>query len=305
MITVTTLGTGSGKPTLDRNVSCTAVFREGELILFDCGEGAQTQLTRAKLRPGALQLICISHFHGDHINGLPGLLGTLQLNQRTKPLTLIGPEGLNRYTRGLMRLGVLGVRYGLNIIEISRPGVVYRHRGFEISAQRLKHRITCWGYRLVELDRPGKFDVEAAKALGVPPGPMFGRLQNGETLTLDDGHVVSPQQVMGARRCGRSLAYCCDTQPCEGALKLAQGVDLLLHEGTYAPDEENLAHTRGHSTMADAARTAREAGAKRLIITHISPKYLRTDGFERSVREIFPRTRIARDLDVFELAYKT
>jgi ribonuclease Z len=250
-------------------------------------------------------MICISHFHGDHINGLPGLLGTLQLNQRTAPLVLIGPEGIKRYVRSLMRMGVIGVGYGLEIIEVTNAGIVYEHRDFTISAQRLKHRITCWGYRLVEQDRPGRFDVDAAEALGVPSGPLFGKLQRGESLTLDDGSIVTPEDVMGSPRQGRSLAYCCDTQPCKGALELASAVDLLLHEGTYAPDEGRLAHTRGHSTMADAARTARDAGSKRLIITHVSPKYIRTDGFERSVKEIFPNTQIARDLDVFELAYKT
>ncbi len=304
MITITTLGTGSGKPTPERNVSCTTVFREGELILFDCGEGTQVQLTRARLRPGAIKIICITHFHGDHINGLPGLLGTLQLNQRTEPLYLIGPEGLERYVRTLARLGVVGMRYPLKFIEVTRPGEVYRCQDFSITADRLKHRITCWGYRLTEPDRPGRFDVEAAKAAGVPPGPLFGRLQRGETLTLDDGTVVTPDQVMGKARPGLSLAYCCDTQPCEGVQRLAQGVDVLMHEGTYAPDEGRMAHQRGHSTMADAARAALKAGASRLIITHVSPKYTRTDGFERAVREIFPHTRIARDLDVFEMAYK-
>ena len=141
MITVTTLGTGSAKPTPERNVSCTAVFREGELILFDCGEGTQVQVTRSSLRPGAIGLICITHFHGDHINGLPGLLGTLQLNQRTDPLTLIGPEGIERYIRSLSRLGVLGGGFKLNIIEVTRPGVVYQGQGYDLIADRLRHRV--------------------------------------------------------------------------------------------------------------------------------------------------------------------
>ncbi len=303
MITVTTLGTGSGKPTPERNVSCTTVFRDGDLILFDCGEGTQVQLTHSQHRPGTIRLICITHFHGDHINGLPGLLGTLQLNQRTESLTLIGPEGLERYVRTLARLGVLGVGYPLEILEVKEAGVVYDCGDFAISAERLKHRIACWGYRMTEPDRPGRFDLEAARALGVPSGPLYGRLQRGESIELADGSVVRPEQVLGGARKGLSLAYCCDTQPCEGVGLLAQGVDLLVHEGTYAPDEGQIAHSRGHSTMADAARAARDNGVGRLIITHISPKYMRTDGFERQVREIFAATRIARDLDVFELAY--
>lgn len=304
MITVTTLGTGSAKPTPERNVSCTAVFRDGELILFDCGEGTQVQLTRSSLRPGAIGLICITHFHGDHINGLPGLLGTLQLNQRTDPLTLIGPEGIERYIRSLSRLGVLGVGFKLNIIEVTRPGVVYQGQGYDLIADRLRHRVPCWGYRLEEPDRPGRFDVEAARALGVPSGPLFGRLQRGEVLTLDNGVIIKPEQVMGESRAGLSLAYCCDTQPCDGVQRLAKDVDLLVHEGTYSPEETRLAHQRGHSSMSDAARAARDAGVERLIITHISPKYVRTNGFQKAVREIFANTTIARDLDVFEMAYK-
>ncbi len=302
MITITTLGTGSGKPTPERNVSCTAVFREGDLFLFDCGEGTQTQIARSSLRPGAIRMICITHFHGDHINGLPGLLGTLQLNQRTETLTLIGPEGLGRYLHNLRKMGVFGAQYPMEIIEVSQPGVVFDAGDFTITADKLKHGMTCWGYRLSEPDRSGRFDLEAAKALGVPPGPMFGMLQRGQSVTLEDGRQITPDQVLGPSRPGMSLAYCCDTQPCPGAARLAQGVDLLIHEGTYAPGEEKLAHGRGHSTMGDAARTALKAGAHRLLVTHISSKYVRTNGFEKDVRQIFPNADIARDLQVFELS---
>jgi ribonuclease Z len=301
MITVTMLGTGSGKPTPERNVSCTTVFRDGELILFDCGEGTQVQLTRARLRPGTIGVICISHFHGDHINGLPGLLGTLQLNQRESPLTLIGPVGIKRYLRTLNGLGVYGAKYPLHIIEVDAPGTVYEGNGYHIAADKLKHRIRCWGFRLSEPDRPGRFDVDAARQLGVPHGPMYGRLQRGETITLDDGTQVEPGQVLGGSRRGRAIAYCCDTSPCDGAIRLASGADLLIHEGTYAPNETKLAHPRGHSTMCDAARTAAAANVARLVITHISPKYLRTDPFLPEVREIFPETYIARDLNTFEI----
>lgn len=304
MITVTTLGTGSGKPTPERNVSCTAVFREGELILFDCGEGTQIQLARSTLRPGAIAVICITHFHGDHINGLPGLLGTLQLNQRTEPLVLIGPEGLGRYLQGLRRLGVLGVQYPLELIEVSKPGLVYEGKGYHISADRLRHRITCWGYRLTEPPRNGRFDLEAARALGIPPGPLYGQLQRGLAVELPDGRHISPEEVVGPQRPGLSLAYCCDTQPCDGVLRLAQGADLLIHEGTYAPGEEELAHARGHSTMLDAAQAAVESQARQLLVTHISSKYVRTSGFLKEVKAVFPHTWIASDLNSFEVQYQ-
>ena len=303
MITVHTLGTGSGKPTPERNVSCTAVFREGELVLFDCGEGTQTQIARSQLRPGVIQVICITHFHGDHINGLPGLLGTLQLNQRTEPLTVIGPKGLKQYLQTLSRLNILGVGYGLNLIEVTEPGVVYEGNGYAIATERLRHRVPCWGYRMFEPPRPGKFNLEQARALGVPAGPMFGRLQRGEAVTLEGGEQIQPEDVLGPARPGLALAYCCDTQPCDGAVRLAGGADLLIHEGTYGPGEEKLAHARGHSTMLDAARTARDAGVRELIITHISQKYTRIEGFAKKVREVFPQAHFARDLNVFELKY--
>jgi ribonuclease Z len=304
MITITTLGTASGKPTPERNVSCTAVFREGDLILFDCGEGTQIQMARSTLRPGTVRIVCITHFHGDHINGLPGMLGSFQLNQRTEPLVLIGPEGLERYITTLRRLGVLGVQYPLNLLEVSQPGVVYTTPDFSISADKLKHRIPCWGYRLEEPTRSGRFDVEAARALAIPPGPMYGQLQRGKAVTLDDGRVIEPSQVVGPSRPGLVIAYCCDTQPCEGAVRLGAGADVLIHEGTYAPGEEALAHPRGHSTMSDAARCAQAAQAHRLIITHVSPRYTRTGGFEKAVQEIFPHTSIAQDLDSFEVQHR-
>lgn len=304
MITITTLGTGSGKPTPERNVSCTAVFREGELILFDCGEGTQIQLARTALKPGSIGVICITHFHGDHINGLPGLLGTLQMNQREEPLVVIGPEGLGRYLGSMRRLGVMGVQYPLEVIEVQAPGVVYQGSGYTLSAERLDHRIVCWGYRLDEPERPGRFDLERAKALGIPAGPLYGKLQRGESVTLGDGREVAAAEVVGAPRPGLSLAYCCDTQPCEGVLRLAANVDLLIHEGTYAPGEESLAHERGHSTMWDAAQAAQASKARRLLITHISSKYLRTAGFLKEVQEVFREVEIATDLSTFELHYR-
>ncbi len=303
MIKIQALGTGSGKPTLGRSASCTALFHQGKLILFDCGEGTQVQLSRSDFRPGAVHVICITHFHGDHINGLPGFLGTLHMNQRTEPLTVIGPKGLKHYLNTLIKIGVLGVGYHLNIVEIQEPGVVYKEEGFTIAADRLKHRVPCWGYRFVEEDRPGRFDIEKAKALGIPPGPIYGRLQRGESVTLDDGRVIEPEAVVGPGRRGLSVAYCLDTSPCDGVIRLGAGVDLLIHEGTYEPGEEKLAKGRGHSSMLDAAVAAKTCGAAQLLITHLSPKYLRTDGFLATVKKTFENAHIAKDLDVLELGY--
>ena len=179
--------------------------------------------------------------------------------------------------------------------------MIFEGPDYHIAADHLNHRITCWGYRLAEASRPGRFDIDAARKLGVPSGPLFGRLQRGECVVLDDGTQVNPDQVLGPGRSGRSIAYCCDTSPCDGAIRLSAGADMVIHEGTYAPHESKIAHQRGHSTMADAARLAKTAGARELVITHISPKYIRTDAFLPPVRKIFPHTKIARDLDTFKV----
>lgn len=298
---IVTLGTSSGKPTPSRNVSALAIMLDGVLVLFDCGEGTQLQITRAGLRPSRLAVVCISHFHGDHINGLPGFLSTLALNQHDKSVTVAGPRGLSEYFGTLRRLGVLVPRYRVRLEEISREGEVYCGDRFRIRSARVEHRIETWGFRFDEHDKPGRFDLEMAKALGVPPGPLFGKLQRGENVTLSDGSVVRPEQVLGAQRPGRSVAYVTDTRPCAAAIDLAQNVDVLIHEGTYGPELTEDAHKRGHCTVVDAAQTALRAGARRLIITHLSPKHHDIGPLLKAARAVFPETVIAQDLNSFTI----
>ena len=295
------LGTGSGKPTPSRNVSCMGLFRDGELYLFDCGEGSQTQMARSTLRPGTLAGVFLTHFHGDHVNGLPGLLGTLALNQRTEPLPICAPPGLARWFRTLRQVGILHPGFPIDLLEVSEQGVVYRGDGWRLEARPLSHRVPCWGYAFIEDARPGRFDVEAARALGVPSGPLFGKLQRGVSITLDDGRTITPEQVLGPARPGFKLAYCCDTIPCEGAVELARGADVLVHESTYPAGDERAARARGHSTAGDAARCAKEAGARKLILTHFSQKHLRLDEFTSGAREIFGPTIAAHDFMEVEL----
>ena len=295
------LGTGSGKPTPGRNVSSVGVFRHGELFLFDCGEGTQVQLMRSPLRPGALAGIFLSHFHGDHVNGLPGLLGTMTLSQQDGTLPIYGPRGLKKWFRTMRETGILSSHTPVTLHEVTAPGTIWHGDGFRIEAQPLDHGITCWGYALVEDARPGRFDVEAARALGVPPGPMFGRLQRGESVTLDDGTLISPEQVLGEARPGLRIAYCCDTRPCDGALELARDADVLIHESTYPAGEERTANKRMHSTSGDAARCAAEAGAHRLILTHFSQKHPRLEDFLEGARPIFEHVTAARDLEAYEV----
>lgn len=295
------LGTGSGKPMPQRNVSSMALFREGELFLFDCGEATQLQLTRSNLRPGALSAIFLTHFHGDHVNGLPGLIGSLTLNQRDRPLNLFGPRGLKRWFRCMHDLHILRPGFPVHIHELDEPGVIWERENFRFETRALEHRVDAWGYALVEDDRPGRFDVDGARELGIEPGPLYGKLQDGETVELDDGRTIEPSQVLGPDRPGLKIAYCTDTVPCESTKQLGANADILVHEATYPAGEESRAHRRGHSTAADAARCARSAEAHKLILTHISQKYLRLGDFVAGAREIFENTVVARDLSTFEV----
>lgn len=279
-----------------RGVSSFTLFREGELFMFDCGEGTQIKLSESSLRPGALEAIFLSHFHGDHVNGLPGLIGSMTLNQRNRPLDVVGPVGLEQWFDCLRELNILWPNFEVRIHEIDEPGVVYRRDNFEVRALPLDHRVETWGFALQEEDRPGRFDVDAARELGIPSGPLYGRLQDGETIELDDGRTIEPEQVLGPDRPGFKLTYCADTKPCEQAVQLADDADVLVHESTYPPGEESLAHRRGHSTAADAARCADRAGAHRLFLTHISQRYTELDDLRAAAAEIFENTEVARDL---------
>lgn len=290
------LGTGSGKPMPHRGVSSVALFRDGELLLFDCGESTQIQLSRSSLRPGPLAKIFLTHFHGDHVNGLPGLLGSLTLNQRDDALDVHGPAGLSRWFKCLRELRILWPGFPLHAREVEAGGVVATGEGYKVLAAPLKHRVDTWGYAYIEEARPGRFDVAAARGLGVPEGPLFGKLQAGQPVVLDDGRTVRPRDVLGPSRPGLKIAYCSDTVPCEGARELAEGADVLIHEATYPAGSEQKAHRRGHSTAADAARCARDAGAKRLILTHISQKYTNLSQFVAPARKIFEETIVAHDL---------
>lgn len=295
-VKVVFLGTGSGKPTPERGVSSVVLQRDGDALMFDCGEGTQIQLGRSSVRPGSLAAIFLTHFHGDHVNGLPGLLGSFTLNSREEPIDVIGPAGLDAWFRTLRELRILWPSFPIRVHEVHEPGVVFRGDGFHVEAQPLRHRITTWGYAYIESERPGRFDLERARALGVPPGPLFGRLQRGETVELGDGTTVRPEQVLGASRPGLRVAYCTDTSPCPGAVELAKDADLLIHEATYPAGEERLAKSRGHSSAADAARCAHKAGARQLALTHISQKHRALGLYQTGAEEIFTPTIVARDL---------
>jgi ribonuclease Z len=302
--TVTFLGTGSGVPTLERNLSCVAVQRQGELFLFDCGEAAQIQYRRAGLGFAPLAAIAVSHLHGDHVTGLMGLLMSLQMAGRVEPLDLYGPPGLQEYVRCNRQALQTGFGYPLNIREEERPAVLRETGEYRLTAAPLDHRMLCLGFRFEERARPGRFNLEAARALGVPEGPLFGRLQRGESVDLPDGRTISPEQVLGPSRPGAVVAFCTDTRPCEAAVSLGRDADLLIHEGTFDATMPHEARKKGHSTVVEAARIARAAGARELVITHVSPRYGHDGELKAQAREVFRNTRIARDLYRVEVYHR-
>jgi len=292
-----TLGTSSGKPTLERNVSAVAVDRDGEMLLFDCGEGTQNQIRRARLRLSRLSRIFITHLHGDHVNGLTGLISTLSLDGRDRPLELYSPPGIKEYIEVSRRLQIFHLRFELNITELDSAGVAYDGEEYKVICRPLDHSLFDLGYAIVEKDRPGTFDVEKARQLGIEAGPIYRSLKAGEDVTLADGRIIKSSEVVGPPHPGKRVAYCTDTRPCQSAVELARCADLLVHEGTYADELADKATQRGHSTVVDAARIAQEAQAKRLIITHISPKHRdETDRLLAQARAVFRNCQIAYDL---------
>jgi ribonuclease Z len=294
-ITVTILGTSSAIPTLQRSLSSIAITYKGGIYLFDCGEGTQIQLMRSKLKPGRVRGIFISHLHGDHINGLSGLLMSFGLNSRIQPLNLFGPPGIAEYVQVTKRL--MGTRFGyfLSIRELE-GAQCWEEKNFRVEYRWMKHRMPTLGYAFVEKDRPGTFNVQKARELGIPAGPLYKELQDGRTITLEDGRTIHPTEVLGPPKSGRRITYCADTRPCEECIELARSADILIHDSTFSAEFEEKARLRGHSTARDAAMIAEKAGAKQLILTHFSTRFRDAAILENEAREIFPNTIAGYDL---------
>jgi ribonuclease Z len=288
-------------PTRARNVSCVALKlpQRGEVWLFDCGEGTQHQLLRSDLNISQVSRIFITHMHGDHVYGLMGLLATCGMTAHARAVSLYGPRGLSEYVRDVSRRTQLFTSYPLEVNTVEE-GAVFEDEEYTVTCAPLKHRLPAYGYRVTEKDRPGHFDVERAKALGIPPGPIYGRLKRGERVTLPDGRAFDGADFSGPALAGRSVVYCTDTTYCRGAVELARDADLLIHEATFAETDEPLAVRSTHSTAAMAARVAREARARRLLLTHFSPRYfpgnqVEPDDLLREARAVFPSTELAHD----------
>jgi ribonuclease Z len=294
------LGTAGSMPTARRAPSATLVRRGGEKLLFDCGEGTQRQLLRSDVGLVELHEIFLTHFHADHFLGLPGMLKSFALRGREMPLTLYGPRGLDELLRSLARIfGRLS--YEVDVIELAEGAVLPRD-GYDLRTFAVRHGREALGYSLIEDARPGRFDVSAADALGIPFGPERGALQAGEPVTLPDGRVVTPEQVLGESRPGRKLVVTGDTAPSDGVVEAAVGADLLVHEATFCEEEAERAQETEHSTALEAARVARDAGVTLLALTHLSSRYGAGE-VEREARTVFPATVVPRDFDLIEIPF--
>jgi ribonuclease Z len=297
------LGTSAAVPTVDRNVAALMVQRDGELLLFDCGEGTQRQM----MRYGAgftVDDVFITHYHADHTLGIPGLLRTMGLQGRTAALRLHGPRGAQRHLGALVALGMDRPRFAVEIFEL-RAGDVMPRGDYDLVVGEAAHKGDCLAYAIVERERLGRFDPDKARHLGIPEGPLWGRIHRGEPVTLPDGTTVDPDQLVGVTRPGRRLVYTGDTAPSESITTLSRNADLLIHEATFGSDERERARETAHSTAADAANAAREAGVLRLVLTHISARYTReAPELLAEGRAVFPQTDVGRDGMVIGVPYR-
>ncbi len=292
------LGTSGSTPTAQRAPAATLVRLGGERLLFDCAEGTQRQLLRCDVGLVELREVFLTHFHADHYLGLPGMLKTYSLRGRELPLTIYGPTELRHLVSSLRR--VFGrLSYPLETVELEAGDAIARD-GYRIEPFAVEHGVPAIGYALVEDERPGPFDVEAATALGVPNGPERGALQHGSPVTLADGTTVSPDQVLGPARAGRKVVITGDTAPCASVVDAAAGAELLVHEATFLADERERARETLHSTAGEAALVAREAGVRLLALTHLSTRYFGRE-VQDEARELFPDTVVPRDFDVVEI----
>lgn len=303
MLNVTFLGTAGSLPTPERNPSAVLVNREGEMILFDCAEGTQRQMMRARTGMMRLNYIFLTHLHADHILGIPGLLETMAFQGRENPITIAGPVNTIRLVECFKSVCYFSKSFAVQAIELE-PGDVIKMKGFHVRAISTNHSVPSLGYSLEEDMRLGRFNREAAISLGVTPGPLFGRLQHGQTIEVD-GRRIEPNEVMGNPRPGRKVVYTGDTRPAKSVVMASQGADLLIHECALANDMVEWARDTKHSTAAEAAEVARDADVGQLVLTHISSRYSEdTSQLLKEAKSIFERTIVAEDLMSLDIKLK-
>jgi len=289
------LGTAGSVPTPERSLPAILIQREGEQLMFDCGEGVQRQMMKAKTGFHKKMKVFVSHMHGDHVLGLPGVLQTMALLDRERKLEIYGLSGIKRFIEAIKETVQFVLTFPVEIHEIEEAGVVCEEEEYAVEAVWANHVIPSLAYALVEKPRPGRFYPEKAEALGVPEGPLWSKLQHKHVVNLPDGRVIKPEQVVGPPRPGRKIVYTGDTRPFKGFVKFASGADLLIHDATLDDELAERAAEDGHSTSTQAAENAKKAKVKQLILTHVSARYDDTSILLEQAQKIFKNTRVAED----------
>lgn len=298
------LGTGAGMPTTERNVTAIALrmFEErGTFWLFDAGEATQHQMLHSPLKPSKLEKVFITHLHGDHLFGLPGLLSSRSHQGGVEAMEVYGPRGIRQYLDVVFATSQSYLNYDLKIIEIEE-GIVFSDEQCTVEAALLDHRIECYGYRIEEAARPGKIDVQRLISYGIQPGPLYGQLKQGKDVYLENGQTIRAQDVIGEPIPGRVVTILGDTSPCEGSRRLSQNADMIVHEATFGQERSDSARAYGHSTAQEAALTAKEANAGQLILTHFSARYSDLQPLLQEAQQLFPSTALAEQYAAYPIS---
>ena len=303
------LGTGAGSPSKQRNVTSVALklLEElNEIWLFDAGEATQHQILHTTIRPRKVTKIFITHLHGDHIFGLPGFLSSRSFQGGNEPLTIYGPVGIKKFVITALQVSESRLSYPLKFVEIDHSQELFNDRGFKVTTMSLDHKIACYGYRIEEADHPGELQVDKLRQDNIPSGPIYGQLKAGKTVKLDDGRVIDGKNYIGKPQPGRIIAILGDTRQTPNAVVLAHKADVLVHESTFAKNEAKMAHNYYHSTSLQAAEVAKQAGVKKLLLTHISARYTGKAAYQLAyqVRDVVPDTRVVNDFDVIDVPFK-
>ncbi|WP_390404557.1 ribonuclease Z [Lacticaseibacillus jixiensis] len=303
------LGTGAGSPSKTRNVSSVALKlldERNEVWLFDCGEGTQHQILKTTIRPRKVTKIFITHLHGDHIFGLPGFLASRANQGGEEPLVIYGPEGIERFVRTSLQVTQTRLPYKVSFKLLTNPGIAFEDETFKVTFDTLEHRILAFGFRVEEKPHPGELLIDKVRQAKVPAGPLYGKLKAGETITLADGRILNGHDFIGPAQSGRTVAIFGDTRRTPHAQALAQDADVLVHESTFGPDEAKLARQYYHTTNIQAAQLAKAAHVKRLLLTHISARYIGKGAvmLERSAQKIFANTHVVHDLEAIDVPFK-
>ena len=297
------LGTSGSWPTVKRNVTSIALKRASEILLFDCGEGTQRQFQRSKLSYMQISKVFVTHFHGDHFLGLPGLIQTMQLNDRKKPLHVYGPKGIVKLMQQLLSLGFFKPGYKIVAHELA-DGEVLDFEEYKIKIINAKHGVPAIAYSFEEKMRPGRFNKSKALKMGIPEGPFFSQLQHGKTITLKDGRKIKPSMVLGPPRKGRKIVISGDTKPFDKMIEFSKDADVLIHDATFESSMQDIAGDYGHATAFQAAEIAKKAEVNKLYLTHISPRYLDKSVLEDDARKIFKNSYVAKDFQEIEVNLK-